>query len=172
MMKKVIFLFLLSIFLSCKLSFSESMKILFDPEISKEIENSYKVLTDPGNLIIGSHCGYAGQKPKGLAAIQVLARYKRLDLIQKILNGPNLGGQVYAAWALLEFQKRGSKISVTDRMKIKDLELSKKVVPACYGCFSSSAFVKDVLEFKKESPLAGISFFERPHIFQLDDTPK
>ena len=171
-MKKIIGLFLLSIFLNDRPAFSDSPQMFFDPETSKEIRNSYKVLTTPGNLVIGDHCGYAGQKPEGLAAIQVLARYKRLDLIHQALNSPNLGGQVYAAWALLEFQKRGSQIGGTDRMKIKDLLLSQKAVPACYGCFSSSVLAKDVLEFKKDSPLGQVSLFEPSNIFQLDGTPK
>ena len=171
-MKKFCGSIFLVTFLVFKLGFSESSKIIYDQKrVLKETQESFNILTGPENLVVGGHCGRAGQKTKGLGAIQALARNKRLDLIHKVLNGANLSGQVYAAWAYIELQKMGFQISAADRSVIEHLKKSYKTVQACNGCIYSQTSLRSILD-PKEGPLMGVSLVERSEFYRQDESKK
>jgi len=130
-------------------------------KVPKALRSSYELLISPnGSLEIGSQCGFAGKTMEGLVAIRKLAKARRIDLIRNVLSGPNPGGRVYAAQALLELERRGSNINAGDKEKIRKITSSKITLTVCYGCLFSTLTAKEILDSETRSPLRGVSIFE------------
>jgi len=104
-------------------------------------------------------CEYStvGSPPAQRQATLTLVEYWQVELLRKVLHGPNLEGQVYAADALLYLNKADT-LSLTEqsRQKIARLRQSRDTLRTCGNRGSYKIYPKPVREVLTDSTIARI----------------
>lgn len=116
-----------------------------DLPVPAELIERYRLLSSPSKeVVVGDACGYGGGPPEGKKGIDVLVQAGRLDLVENLLSGPNLGGRVYAALALLQLEREGTTLSEIIRTRISKLRNSNVMIMTCGGCLSMHQSIRDI----------------------------
>jgi hypothetical protein len=125
-------------------------------EVPKDLSAPYELLMSAArSVVFGSHCGYLGIDPPGKDAMTRLVAARRWDLVGNVLRGPNAGGRLYAATAIIE--RAGAKIgrdeveairalSPEDARTLLALARDTTSVDTCSGCTSSISSSAKLLE--------------------------
>jgi hypothetical protein len=81
--------------------------------VPADLKDAYEYLTSPlNNSYIGEGiCGLGGPVLEGKTSIEALVKANRVDLIENVLRGYNLGGRIFAAISLLRMKRQGLKLS-------------------------------------------------------------
>lgn len=114
-------------------------------EVPADLQGPYARLTSPfGESSVGVSEGIDGAHPEGVTDVAALLRAGRIDLLRRVLRGPNPEGRIYAAWALRRAQ--GEPLSPADAETISRVRASKHHVNVAEGCSSGRATPQKALE--------------------------
>lgn len=117
-----------------------------DLPVPAELANAYALLSSPTKeVLVGDSCGYGAQPPEGKKAIDSLVNANRWDLVENLLSGPNLGGRVYAALALLRRERAGTTLSERIKTRINKFRGSQVIIPTCGGCFIDCRSIAQII---------------------------
>jgi hypothetical protein len=116
-----------------------------DLPVPAEMIDAYRLLSSATKaVVVGEECGYAGSPPEGKTAIDALVNAGRLDLVENLISGPNLGGRVYAALALLRLERGGTTLSEQTKTRINKIRNSKIIIETCVGCLGLSQPIAEI----------------------------
>ncbi|CAA6808745.1 MAG: Unknown protein [uncultured Sulfurovum sp.] len=115
--------------------------------VNISLNNEYETLMFPFEQYeFGTACGYAGTRPKGRKAIEIIKTQAPV-LLKNIIRGYSLEGRVYGVEALLELSNKGMV-----KLTKNDIDVIKKVLSldiplaTCGGCMSYSTNAKQIFQ--------------------------
>ena len=117
-----------------------------------------RLLGIAGRNEYGFVCEYstAGLPPLQREAVMLLAERGRLDLLSKVLHGPNPEGQVYAADTLLYLRSKGAELSARDDAMIESLRTDPVTVVACGNAGAYRQYQKSSSELLSNEAAVGL----------------
>jgi len=144
---------------------SPALRAPSEPTSLPDLSTSYALLTGPSSLVYGVRCGaFALIDPPGDHAIRELREAGRWDLVRSVLRGPNAGGRLYAATALVEAAggivglddlddlEQQNALSPDDARALRALARDTTPVATCSACSSSTSSAADVLRVEPTWP--------------------
>ncbi len=107
------------------------------------------LLSDPlAYLTFGTACYEDGSAPLGRDAVDALYRGGSSEALGHVLVGPNPEGRVYAAEALLMFEREGMSLRTEHRLAVAKVVALEVPIRACDGCMVHDASATELLGAK------------------------
>ena len=127
---------------------AEQLGAMRSVRVPSELRVAYDYLISPlNNSTVGNgSCGLDGPILEGRRSIDLLAKAKRVDLIENVLRGYNPGGRIFAAITLLKMKEMGLDLDPETTGTIEKVGALDIPIAACAGCIVKTGLKgKDVI---------------------------
>jgi len=128
-------------------SVSDQLGPMSQIDIASDLKNAYEYLVSPfeNSEVSETGCGYATEIPEGKAAMDILIKNDRVDLIRNVLRGYNPGARILAAITLLRMQRHGLELEPETINTIRVVGELRTPINVCEGIIKEGAKGKDVM---------------------------